>query len=152
MSVKKLYQDLILDHSTNPRNNKELDFFNRNAEAFNQLCGDRSHVFIKLSDSTTIEEISFKGEGCAICIASSSIMTEVLNQKSEKSAFSLIHSFTTFIEKADETALSSITESERAKLSSFISVAKFPMRVKCATLPWIAAESALHNKTKKINA
>ena len=53
MSVKKLYQDLILDHSTNPRNNKELDFFNRNAEAFNQLCGDRSHVFIKLSDSTT---------------------------------------------------------------------------------------------------
>lgn len=152
MSVKKLYQDLILDHSTNPRNNKELDFFNRNAEAFNQLCGDRSHVFIKLSDSTTIEEISFKGEGCAICIASSSIMTEVLNQKSEKSAFSLIHSFTTFIEKADETALSNIIESERAKLSSFISVAKFPMRVKCATLPWIAAESALHNKTKKINA
>lgn len=152
MSVKKLYQDLILDHGSNPRNNKELDFFNRNAEAFNQLCGDRSHVFIKLSDSTTIEEISFKGEGCAICIASSSIMTEVLKQKSEKSAFSLIHSFTTFIEKADETALSSITESERAKLSSFISVAKFPMRVKCATLPWIAAESALHNKTKKINA
>lgn len=152
MSVKKLYQDLILDHGSNPRNNKELDFFNRNAEAFNQLCGDRSHVFIKLSDSTTIEEISFKGEGCAICIASSSIMTEVLNQKSEKSAFSLIHSFTTFIEKADETALSNIIESERAKLSSFISVAKFPMRLKCATLPWIAAESALHNKTKKINA
>jgi len=152
MSVKKLYQDLILDHSTNPRNNKELDFFNRNAEAFNQLCGDRSHVFIKLSDNTTIEEISFKGEGCAICIASSSIMTEVLKQKSEKSAFSLIHSFTKFIEKADETVLSSVIESERTKLSSFISVAKFPMRVKCATLPWIAAESALHNKTKKINA
>jgi len=152
MTVKNLYQDLVLDHSTNPRNNKELDFFNRNAEAFNQLCGDRSHVFIKLSDNTTIEEISFKGEGCAICIASSSIMTEVLKQKSEKNAFLLINSFTKFIEKADETALSSITESERAKLSSFISVAKFPMRVKCATLSWIAAESALHNKTKKINA
>ena len=152
MSVKKLYQDLILDHSTNPRNNKELDFFNRNAEAFNQLCGDRSHVFIKLSDSTTIEEISFKGEGCAICIASSSIMTEVLKQKSEKSAFLLINSFSKFVEKGDESALSSIIESERTKLSSFISVAKFPMRMKCVTLPWIAAESALHNKLKKIKA
>jgi nitrogen fixation NifU-like protein len=137
MSVKHLYQDLVLDHGSNPRNNKELDFFNRNTEVFNPMCGDRTHVFIKLSDNTIIEEISFMGEGCAICIASSSIMTEVLKQKSEK---------------ADEAALSNIAESERAKLSSFISVAKFPMRIKCAILPWIAAESALHNKTKKINA
>ena len=152
MSVKKLYQDLILDHSTNPRNNKELDFFNRNAEAFNQLCGDRSHVFIKLSENNIIEEISFMGEGCAICIASNSIMTEVLKQKSEKSAFLLINSFSKFVEKGDESALSSIIESERTKLSSFISVAKFPMRIKCAILPWIAAESALHNKLKKIKA
>ena len=107
---------------------------------------------MKLNDNSTIEEISFMGEGCAICIASSSIMTEILKYKSEKSAFLLIHSFMKFIEKADETALSGINESEAAKLSSFISVAKFPMRVKCATLAWIAAESALHNKTKKINA
>ena len=152
MSVKKLYQDLVLDHGSNPRNNKELDFFNRNTEVFNTMCGDRTHVFIKLSDNTIIEEISFMGEGCAICIASSSIMTEVLKQKSEKSAFLLINSFTKFIEKADEAALSNMAESERAKLSSFISVAKFPMRIKCATLPWIAEESELHNKTKKINA
>ena len=152
MSVKTLYQDLILDHSSNPKNNKKLGFFNRNAEAHNPLCGDRTHVFIKLSENNIIEEISFMGEGCAICIASNSIMTEVLKQKSEKSAFLLINSFSKFVEKGDESALSSIIESERTKLSSFISVAKFPMRMKCVTLPWIAAESALHNKLKKINA
>ncbi|MEJ6771962.1 MAG: iron-sulfur cluster assembly scaffold protein, partial [Pelagibacteraceae bacterium] len=72
MSVKHLYQDLVLDHGSKPRNNKELDFFNRNTEVFNPMCGDRTHVFIKLSDNTIIEEISFMGEGCAICIASSS--------------------------------------------------------------------------------
>ena len=61
MSVKHLYQDLVLDHGSKPRNNKELDFFNRNTEMFNPMCGDRTHVFIKLSDNTIIEEISFMG-------------------------------------------------------------------------------------------
>ena len=71
MDVKELYQKLIFDHGTNPRNRLQLKSFNRDAIGSNRLCGDQVHVFISLAGNI-IEEVSFEGEGCAICIAASS--------------------------------------------------------------------------------
>ena len=150
MDVKELYQKLIFDHGTNPRNRFRLKSFNRDTIGFNRLCGDQVHVFISLADHI-IKEVSFEGEGCAICIAASSVMTEVLKNKSEKNAIVIAQFFNKLIKNKNEPVPAILDKEDQAKLNSFISVGEFPMRIKCATLPWIAAESAIENNTKEIN-
>ena len=78
MDLKELYQEIILDHGKNPRNKKKCDGFNKDAKGNNPLCGDKVHVFLKLNEEKQVEDISFEGEGCAISIASASIMTEII--------------------------------------------------------------------------
>ena len=150
MDVKELYQKLIFDHGTNPRNRFRLKSFNRDAIGFNRLCGDQVHVFISLAGNI-IEEVSFEGEGCAICIAASSVMTEVLKNKSEKNAIVIAQFFNKLIKNKNEPVPAILGKEDQAKLNSFISVGEFPMRIKCATLPWIAAETAIENNTTEIN-
>ena len=150
MDVKELYQKLIFDHGTNPRNRLQLKSFNRDAIGFNRLCGDQVHVFISLAGDI-IKEVSFEGEGCAICIAASSVMTEVLKNKSEKNAVVIAQFFTKLIKNKNEPVPAILDKEDQAKLNSFISVGEFPMRIKCATLPWIAAETAIENNTTEIN-
>ena len=150
MDVKELYQKLIFDHGTNPRNRLQLKSFNRDAIGFNRLCGDQVHVFISLAGDI-IKEVSFEGEGCAICIAASSVMTEVLKNKSEKNAVVIAQFFTKIIKNKNEPVPAILDKEDQAKLNSFISVGEFPMRIKCATLPWIAAETAIENNTTEIN-
>ena len=81
MNLKELYQEIILDHGKNPRNKKKIDNFNKDAKGYNPLCGDKVHIFLKLNDRKNIEDISFEGEGCAISMASASIMTEAIKGK-----------------------------------------------------------------------
>ena len=150
MDVKELYQKLIFDHGTNPRNRFRLKSFNRDAIGFNRLCGDQVHVFISLAGDI-IKEVSFEGEGCAICIAASSVMTEVLKNKSEKNAIVIAQFFNKLIKNKNEPVPAILDKEDQAKLNSFISVGEFPMRIKCATLPWIAAETAIENNTTEIN-
>ena len=78
MDLKELYQEIILDHGKNPRNKKKCNGFNKDAKGNNPLCGDKVHVFSKLNGEKKVEDISFEGEGCAISIASASIMTEII--------------------------------------------------------------------------
>ena len=150
MDVKELYQKLIFDHGTNPRNRLQLKSFNRDAIGSNRLCGDQVHVFISLAGDI-IKEVSFEGEGCAICIAASSVMTEVVKNKSEKNAIVIAQFFNKLIKNKNEPVPAILDKEDQAKLNSFISVGEFPMRIKCATLPWIAAESAIKNNTTEIN-
>ena len=151
MSIKDLYQELILDHGNNPKNRGKLDFFNKDVEGFSPLCGDKVHIFMKINDENVIEDLSFTGEGCAICIAASSVMTEVLKNKSVKNTVILADFFKKLLSGSNQSNSIILNEEDKIKLNSFSSVAKFPMRAKCATLPWIAVESAITNGAKTIN-
>ena len=81
MDLKQLYQDIILEHGKSPRNLGKCEGFNHNAKGHNPLCGDKIHVFLKLDSKKIVDSLSFEGEGCAISLASSSIMTELVKGK-----------------------------------------------------------------------
>ena len=151
MSTKDLYQELILDHGNNPKNRKKLDSFNKDVQGFSPLCGDKVHIFMRINDEKIIEDISFTGEGCAICIAACSVMTEVLKNKSVKNTIITADFFKELANGSNQPNSFILNEEDNIKLNSFASVAKFPMRMKCATLPWIALESAITNNAKTIN-
>ena len=84
MNLKELYQEIILDHGKNPRNLRKTDNFNKDAKGHNPLCGDKVHIFLKLNENKKVEDISFEGQGCAISMASASIMTDLIKGKEEK--------------------------------------------------------------------
>ncbi len=149
MNISELYKSIILDHGTSPRNRSRLQTFNHETAGFNPLCGDKVHIFFNLIDNL-IDQISFEGEGCAICIASSSIMTEVLKNKSKKEVIAISKYFINVIINKNEAFPIILNQDNKTKLNSFTSIGEFPMRIKCATLPWIAIESELENKNKKI--
>ena len=77
MELKELYQEIILDHGKNPRNKGQCSDFNSDAKGHNPLCGDKVHIYLKLDHKKKVENISFEGEGCAISLASASILTEI---------------------------------------------------------------------------
>ena len=81
MDLKELYQEIILDHGKNPRNKKICNGFNKDAKGHNPLCGDKVHIYLKTDQNKKVEDISFEGEGCAISIASASILTEIIKGK-----------------------------------------------------------------------
>ena len=93
MDLTELYQDLILDHGKKPRNFGKCNKFNHDAEGHNPLCGDNIHVYLSLDTEKKVKDISFEGSGCAISVASSSIMTEIVKGKSEKQARELLNAF-----------------------------------------------------------
>ena len=83
MNLKELYQEIILEHGKNPRNLAKIDNFNKDAKGNNPLCGDNVHVYLKLNEDKKVEDISFEGSGCAISMASASIMTDLAKGRSE---------------------------------------------------------------------
>jgi len=138
MDLRELYQQVIVDHNRNPRNFHKLDQPCQQAEGHNPLCGDKVTVFVKVANNT-IEDVSFEGDGCAISVASASLMTEHLKGKSlneEKSLFESVH-------KALTQKDSDIDLMQFGKLGVLANVKNFPMRVKCATLCWHTLEAAL---------
>jgi len=81
MNLKELYQEIILEHGKNPRNLRKTEDFNKDAKGNNPLCGDNVHVYLKLNGQRIVEDISFEGSGCAISMASASIMTDLIKAK-----------------------------------------------------------------------
>ena len=143
MNLKELYQEIILDHGKNPRNLGKFDNFNKDAKGHNPLCGDKVHLFLKLDENKKVDDISFEGEGCAISMASASIMTDLMKGKSEKDAKEIIEKFLDMIKEKDNIDTKLLEEDEKTKLMSLGGVKNYPMRVKCATLSWHALSSAL---------
>jgi nitrogen fixation NifU-like protein len=138
--LRELYQEVILDHSKRPRNFGELPGANRSAEGYNPLCGDRETVFVRLEDDV-LEDVGFRGAGCAISTASASMMTEAVKGRTRAEAEALFARFHRLITGQDG-------EKERGapelgKLAVFSGVREFPVRVKCATLPWHTLKAAL---------
>ena len=152
MNLKELYQEIILDHGKNPRNLRKTENFNKDAKGHNPLCGDKVHIFLKLNENKKIEDISFEGSGCAISMASASIMTDLVRDKEEKEARDLIKDFLDMIKEKPELVTKSLSEDEKTKLMSLSGVKQYPMRVKCATLAWHTLTSAINNSQEEINS
>ena len=150
MNLKELYQEIILDHGKNPRNLGKFDNFNKDAKGHNPLCGDKVHLFLKLDENKKVNDVSFEGEGCAISMASASIMTDLMKGKSEKDAKEIIEKFLDMIKEKDNIDTKLLEEDEKTKLMSLGGVKNYPMRVKCATLSWHALSSALQDFQKEV--
>ena len=152
MNLKDLYQEIILDHGKNPRNLRKSANFNKDAKGHNPLCGDKVHIFLKINENKKIEDISFEGSGCAISMASASLMTDLVKEKEEKEVENLVKDFLDMIKEKPELTTKSLNEDEKTKLMSLSGVKQYPMRVKCATLAWHTLTSAIKNSQEEINS
>ena len=151
MNLKELYQELILEHGKNPRNLGKTDNFNKDAKGNNPLCGDNVHVYLKLNDQRKVEDISFEGSGCAISMASASIMTDLIKGKSDNEAKEIIEDFLGMIKENPELKSNILKEDDKTKLMCLSGVKQYPMRVKCATLSWHTLVSAMESDGKEIS-
>ena len=143
MDLKELYQEIILDHGKNPRNLGKFDNYNKDAKGNNPLCGDNVHVYLRLNENKKVEDIAFEGHGCAISMASASIMTDMIRGKEEKEVKEIVTDFLGMIKEKDNLDNKILKEDEKTKLMSLSGVKQYPMRVKCATLSWHTLTSAL---------
>jgi len=151
MNLKELYQEIILDHGKNPRNLRKTDNFNKDAKGHNPLCGDKVHIYLKLNENKKVEDISFEGEGCAISMASASIMTDLVKGKEENEVKEIVSDFLKMIKEKDEIQTNLLKDDEKTKLMCLSGVKQYPMRVKCATLSWHTLTSAIDRSQNEIN-
>ena len=151
MNIKELYQEIILEHGKNPRNLKKTDNFNKDAKGYNPLCGDKVHIYLKLNEKKKVEEASFEGSGCAISMASASIMTDLIKDKEEFEIKEIVEDFLDMIKEKPELSSKNLKNDEKTKLMCLSGVKQYPMRVKCATLSWHTLTSAINNNKEEIN-
>jgi nitrogen fixation NifU-like protein len=144
--LRELYQEVILDHSKHPRNKRELPDASGSSEGFNPLCGDEATVYVRVEDDV-VKDVSFVGRGCSISTASASMMTEAVKGKSRAEAEALFEHFHALITASP----GEVEASELGKLAAFSGVCEFPMRVKCASLPWHTLKAALEGKEKPVS-
>jgi len=138
--LQDLYQAVILDHNNNPRNYGKLTSANRYAEGVNPLCGDQVNVFFRLDDDAWVKEVGFEGRGCAICMASASIMTETVKHLNVVQADQYVTAFCSLVGGVKSEAMGQF---DLSTLKVLAGIKAYPMRIKCATLAWHTARSAL---------
>ncbi len=146
MELKELYQEIILEHAKNPRNKGKCEGYNHDAKAHNPLCGDKVHIFLNLDENNKIKGLSFEGEGCAISLASASILTDLLKDKDLTFTKKIIEDFLNMLKNKSSITLNSLSEDQITTINSLSGVQEFPMRVKCATMAWHTVLSALKEK------
>ena len=151
MDLKELYQDIILEHGKSPRNLGKCEGYSHEAKGYNPLCGDKVHVYLKLDNKKKVNNLTFEGDGCAISLASASIMTELVKGKSFEEAKEIMNAFLNMIKNTSEIQSNHLDEDQKTKLMSLSGVKQFPMRVKCATLSWHTLASAMVGKKKEVN-
>jgi len=151
MDLKQLYQDIILEHGKNPRNLGKCKGYSHEAKGYNPLCGDKVHVYLKLDNEKKVEGLTFEGEGCAISLASASIMTESVKGKSFEEAKEIMNAFLNMVKNTSEIRTNHLDKDQKTKLMSLSGVKQFPMRVKCATLSWHTLVSAMEEKKEEVN-
>ena len=141
--LSELYQQVILDHNKKPRNFRKLENANHTADGYNPLCGDQLTIYLDLEDGL-VKEVGFEGSGCAISKASASMMTQAVKGKSKEQAETLFQEFHSMVtgELNEET-----DENNLGNLRIFAGVREFPVRVKCATLPWHTLHAALNRES-----
>jgi nitrogen fixation NifU-like protein len=139
--LNELYQEMILEHNTKPRNFRTIPDASRKTEGYNPLCGDRITLFLKMERDRVLD-VSFQGSGCAISKASASMMTTVIKGKTKTEAEGLVEAFRQMLSSGGQADPEKI-----GKLAVFAGVSEFPARVKCATLAWHTLLAGLEEKT-----
>jgi nitrogen fixation NifU-like protein len=137
--LRDLYRELILDHARNPRNFGKLDGATHQAEGINPLCGDKLRLYLKLDDADTVRAAAFEGSGCAISVASASLLAERVPGMTRQEALDFFKAIVSSLTGDDAN-----TDPNLGKLAALQGVREFPARVKCATLSWHALASALN--------
>jgi nitrogen fixation NifU-like protein len=141
MDLKDLYRDIIVDHNRHPRNFREMPQADRRADGFNPLCGDKLTMFVRL-DGERIADVSFHGSGCAISVASASLLTESVKGRTVAEAQQLFQQMHQLLTRED----ADIDVASLGKLGALSGVREFPARVKCASLCWHTLDAALHRQ------
>ena len=139
--LRELYQEVILDHGKDPRNFRRPDNANREAMGHNPLCGDRLVVYLSVDEHDLVQDAAFLGNGCAISVASASMMTEIVRGKTRAQAEALFHRFHHMC--TSDAADGEADDEDIDRLKVLSGVRQFPVRVKCATLAWHTLEAAL---------
>jgi nitrogen fixation NifU-like protein len=143
--LRELYQEVILDHGRNPRNHRHPADANREAHGNNPICGDTLVVYLAIAEDGVIRDAAFEGNGCAISIASASMMTDMLKGKTEVQARALFENFHDMCTKDDfDLAALDDAADDLDRLQVLSGVRRFPMRVKCATLAWHTMSAAMN--------
>ena len=140
--LRELYRELILDHARKPRHFGKLDNATHSAQGINPLCGDKLHLYLKLDDGGTIEDARFEGSGCAISVASASLLTDAIIGMASSDALSFFEGVTAHFRGDVDGNV------DLGKLRALEGVREFPSRVKCATLAWHALHSAIEHQTE----
>jgi nitrogen fixation NifU-like protein len=146
MDLKDLYRDVIVDHNRNPRNFGKLEPADAHADGHNPLCGDRLSLYVNL-DGDRIRDVKFSGSGCAISVASASLLTEAVKGKTRgevKHLFEDMHALLTRHDAAVDTE-------KLGKLAALSGVREFPARVKCASLCWHTLNAALDRHAEPVS-
>lgn len=141
--LRELYQEVILDHNKRPRNKGRLDDATNEAEGHNPLCGDQVHVTLH-TENGLIDQIAFEGQGCAISTASASLMTVAVKGKTLQEAEAIFREFQTMVTSAESEEL----HEELGEMVALAGVRDYPVRIKCATLPWHTLHAALVGEGK----
>ena len=140
--LRELYQEVILDHGRNPRNHRRPEDANRHATGNNPICGDALIVHLTIDEDGTIRDAAFEGKGCAISIASASMMTDILKGKTVARARALFENFHDMCTNVDFDP-DAVEDDDLDRLQVLAGVRAFPMRVKCATLAWHTMSAAM---------
>lgn len=144
MSLRELYQEMILDHGRHPRHFGMLECCNHRKEGYNPLCGDKLTVTVS-EVNHVIEDVMFQGTGCAISVASASLMCEALKGKTREDVLRLFEHFHTLVTRGEMPA------EDLGKLAVFAGVFEFPARVKCASLAWHTLVAALNDSGESVS-
>jgi nitrogen fixation NifU-like protein len=148
--LRDLYRELILDHARNPRHFRKLETATHGAEGINPLCGDKLHLYVNLDDDGVIAEAAFEGSGCAISVASASLLTDLVTGLSKQQALDCCAEITGRL-TAPDTHESRDIGVNLDKLRALDGVRDYPSRVKCATLAWHALNSAIHGQSEPVS-
>lgn len=138
MDLRELYQEVILDHNRHPRNRGTLAVADRTAEGHNPLCGDMVTIYVH-TEGDRVAEVAFEGQGCAISTASASLMTEAIKGKTLAEAESIFREFQSMVTEIGDAT----PHPDLGDLEVLAGVREYPVRIKCATLPWHTLHAAL---------
>jgi len=141
--LKELYQQLLLDHNKSPRNFRVLADANRTAQGTNPICGDNCTIYARLDDEV-VQDISFQGSGCAISIASASLLTEIIKGKNKAEVKEMF-------DQVSDMLTTGHSIGDLGKLSALAGVHRLPVRIKCAILPWHALAAAVEGRGEIIS-
>jgi nitrogen fixation NifU-like protein len=149
--LRDLYQDVILDHGRKPRNFRRLDDATLTSRGDNPMCGDRMELFLKTAPDGAIQDAAFQGRGCAISMASASLMTETVKGKTSAQARAMGESFRQLAMTGTCPECGADIADDVERLTPLSGVHEFPSRVKCATLAWHTLNAALDSAKEASN-